>query len=447
MSAAGNSKQPWAGRRIHLVGAAGAGMSAYALAARALGASVTGSDRESSPYARSLAERTGIEVAIGHDPANVPPGGDVELFYSSAVPPENPEREAARERGLRELSRAALLRELSTLKRTVAVAGAHGKTTTASMLAHILLQSGTEPSFLIGGVLEPLGTNARWGDGEWLVVEADESDRSMLELDVEIAVVTNVELDHHATFGSLAELEETFRAFLAGARQAVLWNSPSVLALRDGPLVGYEAEDVEAAGSGTRFTWRGRAVSLAVPGLHNARNATAALEAAALTGIEVQDAVRALEGFSGVGRRFERLGTSRAGAVIYSDYAHHPTEVRATLEAARALATGRLVVAFQPHLYSRTAALAQEFAAALAAADLIVVLEVYPAREDPRDWPGVGGELIAGALARLGHRDVHFEPTLQDAAALLERELRDGDLCIVMGAGDIDALGRRLVAA
>ena len=447
MSAAADSKQPWTGRRIHLVGAAGAGMSAYALAARALGASVTGSDRESSAYARRLAERTGIEVAIGHDAANVPPGADVELFYSSAIPPENPEREAARERGLRELSRAQLVRELSALKRTIAVAGAHGKTTTAGMLSHILLLSGSEPSFLIGGVPEPLGTNAGWGDGEWLVVEADESDRSMLELDVEIAVVTNVELDHHATFASLAELEDTFRAFLAGAREAVLWDSPSVLKLREGPRVAYEAEGVEAAPSGTRLTWRGRAVSLAVPGLHNARNATGALEAAALTGVKAEDAVRALESFAGVGRRLERLGTSRAGAELYSDYAHHPTEVRATLQAARPLAAGRLVVAFQPHLFSRTAALAQEFAAALAAADVVVVLEIYPAREDPRDWPGVGGALIAGALGGTGHRDVHFEPTLRDAALLLERELREGDLCIVMGAGDIDALGRRLVAA
>jgi UDP-N-acetylmuramate--alanine ligase len=211
--------------------------------------------------------------------------------------------------------------------------------------------------------------------------------------------------------------------------------------------VAYEAQGVEPAGSGTRLTWRGRTVSLAVPGLHNARNATAALEAASLTGVGDDDAVRALASFAGVGRRFERLGTSRAGAALYSDYAHHPTEVRATLEAARALAKGRLVVAFQPHLYSRTAALAHEFAAALATADLVVVLDVYPAREDPRDWPGVGGELIARALGELGGRDVRFEPTLGDAGLLLERELREDDLVVVMGAGDIDSLGRRLVAS
>ena len=217
---------------MHFVGVGGAGMSGYARAAHALGALVSGSDRADSPYLERLRADGVLSASIGHDAANVPAGEGVEVVYSSAVAAENPEREAARERGLRERPRAELLAELSALKRTIAVAGTHGKTTTSAMLVHALRGAGLNPGWLVGGEIGGGLPNARWEAGEWLVVEADESDRSMLSLKVEIAVVTNVELDHHATYGSLAELREVFRAFLAAAPRAVLWNRPELLALR-----------------------------------------------------------------------------------------------------------------------------------------------------------------------------------------------------------------------
>src|SRR4051812_32027474 len=218
---ASSPERPWAGRRLHLVGLGGAGMSGYARVAVQLGARVSGSDRAEGPALAAL-RALGVEVHVGHAAANVPDGDDVEVVYSTAIPRSNPERAAARERGLPERPRADLLADLSALKRTIAVAGAHGKTTTTSMIAHAMLRCGLEPAYLIGGALRTTGLNADWGAGEWLVVEADESDRSMLALNVDVAVVTNVELDHHATYGSLAELRDVFREFLAGVPQAVL---------------------------------------------------------------------------------------------------------------------------------------------------------------------------------------------------------------------------------
>ncbi|MBX5442148.1 MAG: UDP-N-acetylmuramate--L-alanine ligase, partial [Solirubrobacteraceae bacterium] len=271
------SEAPWSGRRLHVLGIGGAGMSAYALAAQALGAQVTGSDQADSPYAREV-RAAGIPVAIGHDPANLPAGDGAEVVASSAVPAGNPELAAARRRGLPVRTRAQLLAELTALRRTIAVAGAHGKTTTSSMIAHVLLACGLDPGYLIGGVLRTTGRNGAWGSGEWLVVEADESDGSFLDLDVDLAVVTNVELDHHARWGSLEELQAAFAAFEARARRVVAWSAPG---------------DVELAAGGSTFTWRGRTVRLAVPGAHNAANAVAALEAARLAGAGEDDAVAA----------------------------------------------------------------------------------------------------------------------------------------------------------
>src|ERR1700677_553885 len=223
---------PWRERRLHFVGVGGAGMSGYARAAHTLGAEVTGSDGALSPYAERLQADGVLEVQVGHDAENVPAGEDVELIYSSAVPAENPERRAARERGLAERPRAELLAEMTAMKRTIAVAGTHGKTTTASMIVHALRAAGLRPGWLVGAPVGGGLANAEWGEGEWLVVEADESDRSMLSLQVEVAVLTNVELDHHASYGSLAELEEAFREFLAHAGRAiVVWDRPELLAL------------------------------------------------------------------------------------------------------------------------------------------------------------------------------------------------------------------------
>ncbi len=444
----GHAAAPWNGRRLHFVGVGGAGMSGYARVARTLGAEVSGSDAASSPYLDALQADSVLRAGIGHAAENLPPGDGLEVIYSSAVPAENPERVAARERGLSERPRAELLAELSALKRTIAVAGTHGKTTTSSMLVHALRAAGLEPSWLVGGPIGGDLRNAGWGTGEWLVVEADESDRSMLSLQVEIAVLTNVELDHHASFASLAELREAFRQFLSGPRQAVIWDRPELLELRAGEVDPYDAEGLTLTPGGSRFQWRGQEVRLQVPGAHNAVNAAGALHAARLAGAEAASAVAGLVAFHGAGRRFQPLGRSPRGALLYDDYAHHPTEIAATLKAARTLEHRRLVAVFQPHLYSRTALLAREFGEALAQADVVALLDVYAARERAADHPGVSGLRIAEATAdAAGGRPVYWLPTFADAQPVLVGLLEQGDLCVLMGAGDIDALGRRLVAA
>jgi len=440
--------RPWSGRRLHLLGVGGAGMSAYARAAHALGAHVSGSDAASSPYLeRLLADGVLRTPAIGHAPENLPQEDDFELYYSSAIERGNVEREAARARGVREHPRADLLAELTALRRTIAVAGTHGKTTTAAMLVHALRGAGLEPGWLVGAAVGGGLENAHWSDGEWLVVEADESDRSLLSVRAEVALLTNVELDHHASFGSLAELRELFREFLQGPREAVIWDRPELLELRAGARVSYDASDVQLRVGGSCFSWRGERVSLRVPGRHNAIDAAGALEAARLAGAEPAPAIAALALFDGAARRFQLVGESARGARVYEDYAHHPTEVAATLEAARTLEHARLLAVFQPHLYSRTAALAREFGAALARADASVVLDVYPARERAQDHPGVSGLLIAEAAAdAAGGRPTYWLPRAREAERVLADELRAGDVCVVMGAGDVDELARALVS-
>jgi UDP-N-acetylmuramate--alanine ligase len=428
-------------------------MSGYARAAHALGASVSGSDRAASVHSERLREEGVLDASIGHDATNVPDGEDVEIVYSSAVPADNPERLAARQRGLADRPRAELLAELSALRRTIAVAGAHGKTTTASMIVHLLREGGVDPGWLVGSSVGPGLANSHWSEGEWLVVEADESDRSMLSLDVEIALLTNVELDHHAIFGSLEELREAFREFLAHARTAiVIWDRPELLALLEPAggsahveIVPYDVRAPELEPGGSRFRWRGADVRVTVPGVHNAHNAASALEVARLVGLA--DSARiAIAGFTGAERRFQRLGVTASGAVVIDDYAHHPTEVAATLNAARTLGPKRLVAVFQPHLYSRTALLADEFGAALAIADVVVVLDVYPARERAEDHPGISGEtLVHSTVAHAQGREVLWKASFDEAQEALGELLEDGDLCLVMGAGDVDALGRRLV--
>jgi UDP-N-acetylmuramate--alanine ligase len=441
-------ERPWAGRRLHLIGLGGAGMSGYARVAAQLGAAVSGSDRADSPGLAALRD-LGVDVHVGHDAANVPAGDVVEVVHSTAIAPDNPERVEARRRGLPDRPRADLLAELSALKRTIAVAGAHGKTTTTSMAAHILLRCGLQPAYLIGGALTTTGLNADWGEGEWLVVEADESDRSMLSLNVEVAVVTNVELDHHATFGSLAEVRDVFRAFLAEPPAAILWDRPDVVELRGGrPFTAFDVADPRLDGDGSSFAWRDQQVRLRVPGAHNARNAAAALEASLLAGADPAQAAAALADFAGAGRRFQELGTTADDARVVDDYAHHPTEVAATIDAARTQGPRRVVAVFQPHLYSRTQRLAREFGVALARADVVAVLDVYPARERAEDFPGVSGLLVAEAAADAANgRLVFWLPTFDAAERALRGVLREGDLCLVLGAGDVDALGRRLATA
>lgn len=447
------AEAPWRGRRLHFVGVGGAGLSGYARAASALGAEVSGSDSADSPFLERLASDGVLQASVGHRGENVPAGENVELVYSSAVPEDNVERLAARRRGLSERPRAEILAELSALRRTVAVGGTHGKTTTASMIVHALRAAGTDPGWLVGGAVGGGLANAHWSEAPWLVLEADESDRSMLSLEVEIAVLTNVELEHHATYSSLAELREAFRSFLDRARgAAVVWRRPELLALTAGEegapaeIVPYDAPAFTLTPGGSRFGWRGLEVSLQVPGAHNVANATAALEAARLTGADLALAVEGVSRFPGASRRFELLGRSERGALLYDDYAHHPTEVAATLEAARTLAPRRLIGVFQPHLYSRTALLAGEFGRALAGADVTAVLDVYPARERAAEHPGVSGLMIAEATAdAAAGKPVYWLPAFADAEPLLRGLLAEGDLCLLMGAGNVDELGRRLV--
>jgi len=438
---------PWSGRRLHFVGVGGAGMSGYARAARALGAEISGSDAAGSPFLEQLLADGVLRAQVGHRAENLPDGEGVELVYSAAVPPANVERRAARERGIPERSRGELLGEMSALRRTIAVAGTHGKTTTASMLVQALLSAGLEPGWLVGSSVGGGLPNAQWGSGDWLVVEADESDRSMLELSVEIAVLTNVELDHHAAFASLEELREAFREFLTGPAWAAVWDRPELLELRVGPLVAYDAGELTLTPGGSRMVWNEHQVTLAVAGAHNAINAAGALEAARLAGADAEPAIRGLEGFRGAGRRFQLLGSSPRGALVYDDYAHHPTEIAATLQAARTLEPQRLLAVFQPHLYSRTELLARSFGRALALADAVFVLGVYPARERAEEHPGVSGLLIAEASAdAAAGRPVYWLPSFADAEPVLAGLLGEGDVCVVMGAGDVDVLGRRLLS-
>ena len=417
-------------------------MSGLAIIAHELGASVTGSDRAESSYTARLREH-GIEPGTGHDAANVP--GGAEVVYSTAVPPENPERAAA---GGRELHRADLLAQIASLRSCLAVTGTHGKTTTAGMAVHALQGAGLDPSYVLGGELRSTGCNAGWRQGEWIVVEADESDRSLLKLSPQIAVLTNAELDHHATYASRLELEATLRMFMARAgERAVVWDRPELRALCPESAVPYDAAGVELSPAGSRFRWHDLDVELSVPGLHNAQNAAGALTAAALAGADPRRAAEAMQGFQGARRRLERLGATPSGAAVFDDYAHHPTEVAAAIAAVRTLEPARVVAVFQPHLFSRAAALHREFGAALAAADVCAVLDIYPAREDPGAFPGVSGRLIAEAAAELaGGREVAWVPRFADAEAYLKTRLGGGDLCLVMGAGDVDGLARRLVA-
>ena len=406
---------PWSGRRLHFVGMGGAGMSGLALVAKELGAEVSGSDRAESSYSERL-RAAGIETAIGHDAANVPDGA--ELVVSTAIPATNPERERAHELGLKLLHRADLLAEATALKKSIAVSGAHGKTTTTGMLVHILRETGRDPAFLIGGELRALGTNAAWGSGDWIVVEADESDRSFLKLSPDVAVITNIELDHHTTYASEDELIAAFDQFAGQSGQVI------------------RAEELER-----------EELQLQVPGEHNVTNALAAVAAAEAAGVPHDDAVRAVATFSGTGRRFEARGRTSGGARVFDDYAHHPTEVRATLEAARTLDAERVVAVFQPHLYSRTQHLARQFGEALALADAAMVVDIYPARETAADFPGVTGYLVAAAAANAAHgRSVWWIPSMEQAAAVLDAQLREGDVLLTMGAGNVDTLAARLTA-
>ena len=442
-------------RPIHFMGIAGAGMGALALLARHRGIAITGSDIDPT-NAADLVE-AGVEVHAGHDPAHIRDARAV--IYTSAVEPGHPVLEAATAAGIPVLKRAEALRLLIGGGFVVGVAGTHGKTTTTAMVTEVLARGGRDPTGIVGGRIDAWGGNARVGSDGLFVVEADEYDRSFLSLHPTIAVVNNVEAEHLECYGSVEALEQAFAEF-AGRADRVLVGADDAGALRvaaaiDVPLwrVGESAEadlrvtDVHLGPEATTARLHltdGRAVllELHVPGIHNLRNAAMAVGVAAALDVDPVAAATALLDFGGVGRRFEVLGTMR-GVTVIDDYAHHATEVTATLAAARQRFPGtRLIAVFQPHLYSRTQHHGDALGEALAAADLVVVTDVYPAREQP--IPNVTGMLVVQA-ARRRNAGVTWVENRDDLADYLTEMVRPGDAVLTLGAGDITLVAAELL--
>jgi UDP-N-acetylmuramate--alanine ligase len=441
-------------RRVHLVGVGGAGMSGIARILLQRGHRVSGSDLQEG---RALAElrALGGRIEVGHAAEHL---DEAELVViSTAVPPDNPELVAAREQGRTVLRRAEMLAALMAEDRRVLVAGTHGKTTTTSMTVVALHAAGLDPSFAIGGALNESGTNAHGGADDVFVAEADESDRSFLVYEPDIAVVTNLEHDHPDEFADEREVVDAFVSFLGRRRAdgvAVLCaDDPGALALAevvDGPVLTYGTDPraslrVLPGDDGThRLRREGEEVAaftLGVPGRHNVLNAGAALAVAAALDVDLEAAASGLARFSGAARRFQRLGEAK-GVVVVDDYAHHPTELRATLAAARSLQPERLVVVVQPHRYSRTQVLGAELGRAAAAAELVVVTDVYGSSETP--VPGVTGRLVADAAEAAG-ASVLYEPHLTDVVDALVSRVRPGDLVLTTGAGDVTQVGPALL--
>lgn len=445
-------------RTVHVVGIGGPGMSPIAIVLAGMGHTVSGSDLADTPTTARL-RALGIDVRIGHDPANVPTDADF-VAVTTAVGDDHVEVVAARAAGIPVVRRTTLLPALTASRRTIAVAGTHGKTTTTSMLSVILGEAGLRPSFLVGGEVTQLGTSARWDDGEWFVLEADESDGSGFAVDHEAAIVTNVEPDHLEHHGSVENLHAAFASFLAATTgpRLVCADDPVALALGrdvDARTYGFsDAADIRIVDLRPRRTGSsfglvrdgvdiGR-VELPFAGAHNAANATAAISMAVEIGVEPRVAMAALSGFGGVGRRFETRGT-HGDITFVDDYAHLPTEVAVVIAAARDGGWGRVVAVFQPHRYSRTEALGSEFADAFVGADILVLTDVYAAGEAPR--PGVDGRIVLDAVV-LAHPEqavvyVDDRSTLADELAAI---LREGDVCLTIGAGDITALADETLA-
>ncbi|MFF2352216.1 UDP-N-acetylmuramate--L-alanine ligase [Kitasatospora sp. NPDC058115] len=446
----------------HFIGIGGAGMSGLAKILAVRGASVSGSDAKESETVRAL-RALGASVHIGHAAEHVPDGAS-SIVVSSAIRADNPELAAARERGIPVVHRSDALAALMGRRRALAVAGTHGKTTTTSMLAVALGELGLEPSYAIGGDLDAPGSNAHHGAGEIFVAEADESDRSFHKYAPEVAIVLNVELDHHANYASIDEIHESFETFVGrivpggtlvvsadhdGARELTArvagrdgLNVVTVGAAEDADLRVLSVvprgmtSEVTVLLDGEELTF-----TVSVPGRHYAHNAVAALAAGVALGVPAADLAKALGAYTGVRRRLQLKGEA-GGVQVIDSYAHHPTEMTADLEAIREATGGRVLVVFQPHLFSRTQQLAEEMGAALALADASVVLDIYPAREDP--IPGVTSELIIDAARRAG-AEVTAEHDFAAAPAVLAGLARPGDLLLTMGAGDVTNLGPEIL--
>ncbi len=442
-------------RHLHLMGVGGVGMCGIAEVLMAQGLTVSGCDLAANERTRRLTG-LGAEIHLGHGPSHLAQADA--LVVSAAVPREHPELTAAAERGLPVVRRAEMLGELMRQRRGVAVAGTHGKTTTTALIGHLLTAAGADPTVVVGGRAHFLGAHARVGEAPLLVCEADEYDRSFLELTPHLVVITNLEAEHldcygseeelHAAFASFANRTSVFGAAIVCADDPGSWGLRNRLRRR---VVGYgrseeadmrlEITDKRPGGTQFEVLRRGRRlgrVVLALPGSFNAVNALAAITAGLELGLEFEVLAAACAEFTGVARRFEVRG-ERDGVTVVDDYAHHPTEIRAVLEATRQAMPGRrVVVVFQPHLYSRTREFARDFAAALLEADIAVVLPIYPARERPIE--GVTSQLVVDEAIRLGHPRVLAGPPLGDALRQLDDLLAAGDVLLTVGAGDVDGL-------
>ena len=449
--------KPGAGR-VHFVGVGGAGMSAIAKVLLERGIEVSGSDLKRAPVA-SVLEAMGAKVVVGHDASLVDGCGAV--VVSSAIPGSNVELTRARELGVTILSRGEALAQLLEGAESIVVAGTHGKTTTTSMIVTVMRAADLDPTYLVGGELNDAGTNARVGGGPFTVAEADESDGSFLLLRPRIGVVTNIEADHLDHWRSLDAIREAFRTWVLGVRS----DGVAVLPSSEHTLIGVARErglrvitfgrggdvgstNVNCDADGADFVLsigqEQASVRLGVPGTLNIDNALAAAAACYAAGLSVEACARGLGAYRGVGRRYQRRGT-RAQVTVIDDYAHHPTEVRRVIEAARSGQPRRVVAVFQPHRYSRTEALWREFGAAFEGADAIVVTEVYGAGEQP--IPGVSGKLLTDAIAhRLPGRPVAYLPRRDELIAYLVRSARAGDAVLTLGAGDITSLGDDLLS-
>ncbi|MGC1106341.1 MAG: UDP-N-acetylmuramate--L-alanine ligase [Candidatus Acidiferrales bacterium] len=440
-------------QRIHLIGIGGSGMSGIAEVLLALGYAVSGSDVKPSAITERL-RNLGARIFDGHEAQHV--HGAQVVVSSSAVRPDNPEIVEARKQKIPVIPRAEMLAELMRLKYGIAVAGAHGKTTTTSLVASVLAAAGFDPTFVVGGRVNAAGTNARAGQGDYMVVEADESDRSFLLLAPVVAVVTTIDREHLDQYHSLEEIQSTFLEFVNrvpfyGAVVLSL-DEPNVQAILPGvkrPIVTYGVSnqadlvisDIELAGleSHFRLTYHGDDLGKfhlpSPPGIHNVRNAAAAAAVGLYLNIPADLIREGLQKFAGVGRRFEIKGTF-AGVTLIDDYGHHPAEIRATLEAARGCNYKRLLVLFQPHRYTRTRHLWDDFCRAFNLADVLVVSEIYAAGEAPID--GVTGQRLAEAISAAGHKNVVFSNTLQKGVEILLREAQPGDAILAIGAGTVN---------
>jgi UDP-N-acetylmuramate--alanine ligase len=450
-------------QQVHFVGVGGIGMCGLAELLHNQGYRVTGSDLRTGPTLARLLS-LGIDVRGEHDAAHL---GDADVVvYSSAVGPNTPELREAERRKLPVIPRAEMLAEVMRLKDGIAIAGSHGKTTTTSLVAHVLATAGLDPTAVIGGrVLAPdtSPSTTRLGQGEILVAEADESDGSFLRLAPVIAVVTNIDPEHLDHYGSYEALEEAFTAF---ANRVPFWgltvlclDHPGVQAIVPrmtrrtttygfGSQADLVASDVATSGTGMRFDVRQRGELLGearirLPGRHNAHNALATLAVALELDVPFRLAADALESFLGIERRFERKGEAR-GVSLVDDYGHHPAEIRATLAAAREGHSGRIVVAFQPHRFTRTRDLWDEFTAAFNHADVLLVTRIYPASEE--EIPGIESEPLVEAIRAHGHRNAHYVSDLDDLPAQIASFAERGDLVVTLGAGNISTLGERILA-